>query len=88
MTTPAQQLLGMTIPGGWTVVEHLQPKQGATGGCFSEGYIVQSAKGTKAYLKALDYSSAMSAPDPARMLQWLTEGYNFERDVLNKCRTH
>src|SRR5437016_4919145 len=88
MFTPAQRLLGKTIDGGWTVVTHLQPKAGATGGYFSEGYIVQSAAGGKAYLKALDYSAAMRSADPARILQGMTEAYNFERDVLSKCRNN
>jgi eukaryotic-like serine/threonine-protein kinase len=56
-----------------------------TGGCFSEAYIVEQAPGRQAFLKALDYSRAMNAPDPAIALQALTESYNFERDLLMTC---
>lgn len=59
----------------------------ATGGRFSECYLVQSEDGTRAFLKALDYSAALKSPDPARVLQAMTEAYNFERDLLAKCST-
>src|SRR5260370_13263710 len=88
MFTPAERMLGKPMGGGWTVVTHLQPKAGATGGYFSEGYIVQSASGGKAYFKAHDYSAAMRNADPARILQGMTEAYNFERDVLSKCKNN
>lgn len=48
--------------------------------------MVESSSGKKAFLKALDYSRALGAPDPAKELQSLTEAFNFERDLLNKCR--
>ena len=86
MTTPAKQLAGRTLDGGWRVLGPAPRKIGATGGSFSEGYIVEDARGRKGFLKALDYSRALKSPDPARALQALTEAYNFERDVLKKCR--
>jgi serine/threonine protein kinase len=87
MTTPARQLLGRTLPNGWHVAQQLpHPQQeGGTGGNFSAGYIVEK-DGRQAFLKALDFSKALQAPDPARALQALTEMFNFERDVLVKCR--
>ena len=84
--TPAQQLLGMTLDGGWKVVREVPLSPGSTGGNFSHGYIVENPRGLQAYLKALDYSEAMKAPDPAIVLQALTEAYNFERRVLETCR--
>ena len=82
----AEVLLGLTLKGDWQVVEKCSKTQSGTGGCFSVGYIVQ--KGDKrAYLKALDfYSQLMIADDPARAMQPLLEGFNFERDLLAKCR--
>jgi len=47
---------------------------------------VKDSDGKEGYLKALDFSQAMAAADPARVLQLLTEAYNFERDVLLHCR--
>jgi len=82
---PADALLGLTVGGQWRVVEKQVGPPRATGGNFSVGYIVENASGQRAFLKALDYSRALQSPDPARALQALTEAYNFERDVLQKC---
>jgi hypothetical protein len=84
--TPAEQLLGLTLDGGWKVVEVLAPSSHTTGGNFSHGYIVQNARGMRAFLKALDYSRAMRAPDPPTALKALVDAYIFERDVLHRCR--
>jgi len=86
MTTPAKQLQGMTLDGGWNVVGPVPRATGGTGGTFSEGYIVESPQGNRAFLKALDYSRALTAPDPAKALHVLVEAYNFERRILEKCR--
>ncbi len=83
---PASRLLGVQLAGGWHVVERLKRLPGQTGGAFSIGYIVARDDGTKAFLKALDYAGALGSRDPARVLQELTETYNFERDLLK--RTH
>jgi serine/threonine protein kinase len=82
----AAHLEGLTLDGGWKVVSRLPREAGATGGRFSVGYIIENDKGQKAFLKALDFSEAHKAPDPARMLQAMTEAFNFERDTLALCR--
>jgi serine/threonine protein kinase len=83
----AHQLLGHLLPEGWKVIDRLEPSQSATGGIFSVGYVVESVDdGKKAFLKALDYSKAFAAPDPARVLQSMTSAFNFERDILEKCK--
>lgn len=86
MSNPAKQLEGMTLEGGWVVGKMIELPPNGTGGNFSCGYQVQNKDGTKAFLKALDYSRALSASDPARELQLMTEAYNFERDMLERCR--
>jgi serine/threonine protein kinase len=86
MPTSAQMLTGVALADGWTVVSAIPRSQNATGGRFSESYEVQRSDGTKAFLKALDFSSAIQAADPARALQALTEAFNFERDLLASCR--
>lgn len=59
---------------------------GATGGCFSQSYRVISDNGQEAFLKALDYTSALQeSEDPARVLAALTAAYNHERDLLARC---
>lgn len=84
--TPAEQLSGQTLDGGWIVGERITQAPGATGGHFSIGYHVTAADGSGAFLKAIDFSSAMNKSDPARALQELTEQFNFERDLLDHCR--
>lgn len=88
MTSPAQKLTGMRLDGGWTVKSLIPRAATATGGYFSQGYTAESVTGEKAFLKALDFSEALTSPDPARALQALTEAYNFERDLLQKCTSN
>lgn len=84
--TPAQQLEGKVLDGGWVVGKMVDISPGTTGGHFSSGYLVESRNGRKAFLKALDYSKALRSADPARALQSLTEAFNFERDMLEMCK--
>lgn len=81
----AHALLGLEVDGGWRVVEKLQKSPDATGSNFSVGYIVER-DGHRAFLKALDYSHALRQPNFSRVLQWMTEEFNFERDILDRCR--
>ena len=83
---PAECLTNLKLKDGWTVVSIIKPAPRSTGGHFSIGYLVRNSNGKKAYLKALDFSTAFQAPDPARELQSMTEAYNFERDILTKCK--
>lgn len=85
MAIPSEELEGMAVSDGWFVIEKIHKHVGATGSFFSCGYKVQ--RGTDiAFLKALDFSKAFKHPDPARKLQELTEAFNFERDLLYKCK--
>ena len=83
--TPARQLVGQKLHNGWTVIKLLKRPPDATGGAFSASYDVVSESGRIAFLKAMDFTGALGSSDPARALQTLTEVYNFERDVLEKC---
>jgi len=83
---PAQKLLGFELDGGWRVVEPVSRPTDATGGNFSEGYIVENSDGKRGYLKALDFSGALQSSDPARELQQMTTAFNYERDLLDRCK--
>jgi serine/threonine protein kinase len=85
MPIPSQELEGIRLSNGWEVIEKISKQPGATGGCFSCGYKVKNGNNL-AFLKALDFSAAFHHTDPARMLQELTEAFNFERDILYKCK--
>jgi len=82
---PVDNLLGLTLENDWKVIEKITENPKGTGGSFSSGYKVKKADKV-AYLKALDFSEAFGSLDPPRRLQELTEAYNFERDLLIKCR--
>lgn len=83
MPRPREQLKGLSLEGGWRVVDQLPRGQTDTGSNFSTGYIVESPTGQKYFLKAIDFSAALHDADPARRLQELTEAFNLERDILN-----
>ena len=86
--TPAQLLVGKELSNGWKVEKLIDRSTSATGGHFSTSYIVRSLSGDQAFLKAMDYRKALESPDPAKALQRMTEAFNFERDVLQKCMSN
>jgi serine/threonine protein kinase len=83
--SPAEELLGLML-GEWRVIERYERDPHSTGGNFCVGYRVVHSDGRYGFCKALDYSAALSSGvDPARVLQIMTESYNFEREILQKC---
>lgn len=86
MPNPAEQLAGKTLDGGWRVLEAVSFPSTRTGGVFSQSYMVESEDGTRAFLKALDYYEAFKTRDPSVVLQAMTGAFNFERNLLVKCR--
>ncbi|WP_230646759.1 serine/threonine-protein kinase [Bradyrhizobium sp. Leaf401] len=81
----AEHLVGMTLDGGWRVIRKIAHVP-SSGGVFSVPYIVADTDGKEHFLKALDFSEAFNAADPARALQNMTSAYNHERDILEHCR--
>src|SRR5437868_5174928 len=73
---PAQQLKGMTLDDGWYVRDFATRKPNATGGFFSQGYIVER-NGQEGFLKALDYEKALQAQNAPQMLLAMTQGFEF-----------
>jgi serine/threonine protein kinase len=77
----------MTLDGGWKVTGLAPRQKNATGGFFSVGYVVTHPDGREAFLKAMDYSSAVQSPQHmALMLHALTESYLFEKNLCLRCR--
>lgn len=85
-STPAERLLGMSLSNGWTVTEKFTRTEFASGGNFSTSYIVKSDSGHTAFLKAMDYHKALMSPDPATALEAMTAAFNFERNLLERCK--
>lgn len=87
---PVDFLVGETLDNGWRVDRLLPKAPGATGSNFSKSYQVSRERDKKvevAFLKALDLSSALAAPDPIAKLSSDTRAYEFERDLVHTCRT-
>jgi len=82
----ADQLEGRNLEGGWIVMRKISLPLQATGGLFSVGYEIQKKNGDKAFLKALDFSGAFAEEQPMLALQAMAASYNFERQVLEKCK--
>jgi hypothetical protein len=85
--TVAEQLKGLKLDGGWTVVERLQ-NQPSSGGYFSVPYLVNDSNGKPHFLKAFDFSSAFEPGiDVISELQRLTAAFEHERDILEHCKS-
>ena len=87
MNKPAESLSGRELEGGWKVGEIVSRKPEETGGNFSICYKVSKLNGQEGFLKAIDYSGALSAQNPAKELQTLTKAYLHEKDLLETCRS-
>ncbi len=84
---PHEALQDLNLPRGWQVIQRITPPEQHSGGNFSCGYVVQNSDGSTGYLKALDFFSRLDeSADPARTLEPLIAAFNFERDLLEKCR--
>ena len=87
-SNPAENLLNASrLDGGWKVIEKVPKSPAATGGTFSVGYIVINKSGKRAFLKALDFSEALRQPNTTIVLQSLTSTFNYERMLLDQCRS-
>lgn len=79
----ADALVGVTLDGRWTVDSRLPPSM--TGGNFSVGYLGSTADGGRVFIKVLNFEAAFRSADPTGVLQRMTEAYNFERDLVERC---
>lgn len=82
----ASELAGLTLPSGWRVLNRFERGPDPTGSVFSEGYVVESDSGRHAFLKALDISAAFDSDDPTAELEAMTSAFNYERQLLERCR--
>ena len=84
---PHEMLEGLVLTGGWRVDQRVDPGEDHSGSYFSCGYRVTGEDGTQGYLKAFDFFSRLpESDDPARTLEPLLKAFNFERELLERCR--
>jgi eukaryotic-like serine/threonine-protein kinase len=78
-------LVGLDLGEGWTITAALPRPIGATGGNFSLGYLAGNIDGRNGFAKVINYAGIFRSPDPTRFMQEITEAYNFERELVQKC---
>src|SRR5262245_19006301 len=83
--TAVASLTGLTLSNGWKVVDEVRRGENCTGGTFSHCYRVVNGN-RDGFLKAFDFSSAMSAADIIARIKDLTSAYQYERTILEICR--
>lgn len=83
----SENLVGRRLKDGWKVIEKVAVEEGMTGANFSIGYKAKQDSGREGFVKVLDISKASSEEDPARRLEEITTAFNFERDILQECRS-
>lgn len=78
-------LVGLDLGEGWVIDEALPKSAASTGGNFSLGYTAKNADGRAGFVKVINYQAIFWSPDPTLALQSITEAYNFERELVDKC---
>lgn len=78
--------IGSVLGSGWVITHALDRAPHATGGNFSSGYLVQR-QDERAFAKVFDVMKAIrGGPDPMRAMEAALTAFNFERDLLDRCR--
>lgn len=83
---PAEDLTGLDLQGGWHVDGRVTQNVKGTGGYSSISYFASNKKGEKAFLKAIDLSSALQDDDLMGKSHELTEAYEHECGLLHQCK--
>jgi len=83
---PAKHLTGKILENNWVVKENITRTFDFGAGSFAETYIV-AKDGETAILKALDFSIALLNDDPTSALVQLSKSYNFEKELLELCKS-
>ena len=89
----AWRLLGVTLASGWKIIEPVgwNPATGqrtdhynGTGGNFSVAYVVERDR-RRAFLKAIDLTTALQSPNVLEELHQITSAHSFEARILKIC---
>lgn len=78
-------LIGLDLGDGWTIDSALSPSAASTGGNFSVGYLASHSTGKEGFVKVINYQAILFSPDPTAAMHAITEAYNFERALVDKC---
>ena len=83
-------LVGKTLKTGWTITEKVKSKPGSSGGYFSVCYLAEK-DGVVGFLKALNVLTFLNESDDedqdiTKAMAKTLNTFNFEKEVLEKCR--
>lgn len=82
---PAALLAGLVTDSGWKIAERVKRLDGQTGAAFSVGYLAVGDEGQIAFLKALDFSSALKDENPVAALDVAVQAYKYEEEMVMLC---
>lgn len=82
-------LIGQKLSDGWIIDEPRPRTPGATGACHCFAYWARNPEGQRAFVKVLDPTpnEALDPVDQLHDLQRRLAIFNYERDLLDKCRS-
>jgi serine/threonine protein kinase len=83
--SPAMCLAGLSIDGGWRITALIPRDTAFSNSLHSVSYAAEHEDGRIGFLKALDYSAAIEAPDFAAAMQQMTQAFLHEREILKRC---
>jgi len=83
---PAEDLTGLDLQGGWHVDGRVTQSAKGTGEYSSISYFASNEKKEKAFLKAIDLSSALQDDDLMGKLHELSVAYEHEFNLLHQCK--
>lgn len=85
--TPAEDLEGFTLASGWEIRKKLVKKIGSSGANFGTCYVAERGDEV-AFVKAVDFRRAFTAPDFLSAVADLANHAMWEREIMEYCRAH
>lgn len=82
---PADQLVGMTLSGGWLITEQLARDPGDSGTARAVCYRSKSNEGEWAFVKAYDFRNVETSGDTEALERMVAE-YNNEKRIHQHCK--
>jgi len=73
---------------GWVIKRPLNRCRNATGGLHSSGYIAENRDGRRAFVKVLHIALEGHSKDPLIETQTQINVFQYERDLVRKCKNH
>ncbi|MFI8526294.1 protein kinase [Promicromonospora sukumoe] len=83
----ASEIIGLKLHDGWTIDEQYKLPDGDSGGTFSLLYKGHNEDGRAGFIKVLNYHDAFTSKNSSKVIQRLTERYNFESEIVKRCST-